>query len=303
MFDSLTLSYDVTVSPNDTVIVDQEEAVFDKKDFSILLCYYVFSVLGFPGNILTIVVLMSSAKLREKTINMILVPQAVIDSIVCLASLLEEFMAEYSLHNLAKPFICHYIATKNISAFSMYASSYNVVLLSIERCYAILKPLDYDSEKVKRRLLYLFALDWMFSIFIMCLSPATVIMNDTCYAGYKLFTKNYFQYYSANDLVFGICLPVLISVICYSAMFRVLRQSAKLCGKDSKSGSVHKMRLAQMNIFKTCVIVVVVFIICWSIPESALFLKSINYYKTLNNTHFSLGRVAVILNSCINPYI
>ena len=303
MHDHVTIYYEATLSLNDTLL-NEEEILFGRQDKAMLISYYVFSTLGIPGNIMTVLVMLSSVKLRQKPINIILVHQAIIDCIVCTVTLLEEFMGEYGTQFLSKPFVCNYVASKMLSATTMYASSYNILLLSIERCYAIIKPLQYDGASVRKRLPYLFAVDWCFSILVMSVAPATsVLIGETCYPAYKLLISNYVQHYSIYEMSFGILVPFVISFICYAAMFRALSQSTKFSGGDTQSGNLHKRRLSQINIFKTCLVVVIVFVICWSIPESALLLKSMDVYTTLNNTHFSLGRVAVILNSCLNPYI
>ena len=278
--------------------------MYGKKSPILLFSYYILSILGIPGNLITVIVLMSSIKLRQKPVNLILVHQAVVDSIVCIVTLVEEFMGEYGGHHLNKPFICHYITSKSLSGTIMYVSSYNIVLLSIERCYAIVKPFQYDSAKVRKRLPVWFTINWCFSILIICVVPATtIIFENKCFVAYKLVTTYWVDWYSPYEIIFGIIVPTFISVICYWMMFRVLNKAVHLSEGQSQSNNIHKIRLVQMNIFKTCLVVVIVFVICWSIPETAMFFFSIGIYTNLNNYHFYIGRLAVILNSTLNPYI
>ena len=278
--------------------------IFGKKSPIILVTYYVFSTLGIPGNIITAIVLLSSVKLRRKPINIILVHQALVDCIACVVTLIEEFIEQYGTHLLNNPFICRYIASKGLSGIIMYVSSYNIVLLSIERCYAIVKPLQYDNTRVKKRLPVLFIINWCFIFSILCIVPATtIILGNHCIVGYHLVITHWIDLYPLYELFFGIVLPMFISIVCYWKMFHVLNQSAHSSKGDSRSSSIHKLRLAQMNIVKTCLLVVIVFVICWSIPETALLLLSIGVYSDLNNTHYYLGRLAIILNSISNSYI
>ena len=296
---------DITGSyENITINGDVGVDVFGKKSPILLTSYYVFSILGIPGNIITVIVLLSSVKLRQKPINLILVHQAVVDCIACMMTLMEEFMEQFGKQYSSKPFICHYIISKVLSGSVMYVSSYNIMLLSIERCYAIMKPLQYDSSRVKKRLPLLFVTNWCFNFLILCIIPATtIILGGHCFVGYKLMTTHWGNFYSLYEIFFGIILPTCVSVVCYWKMFHVLNQSAHLSEGDSQSSSIHKLRLAQMNIVKTCLLVVIVFVMCWSIPETAMFLLSINVYSDLNNTHYHVGRLAVILNSVLNSYI
>ena len=65
----------------------------------------------------------------------------------------------------------------------------------------------------------------------------------------------------------------------------------------------HKSRLAQMNLFETCLIVAVLFFICWVTVQAAIFLYMIDVYPDLSGDHYTSGRLLILFNSCINPYV
>ena len=67
--------------------------------------------------------------------------------------------------------------------------------------------------------------------------------------------------------------------------------------------SSHASRLAQMNLFETCLIVSVLFFICWVTVQAAIFLYMINVYPDLSGDHYTSGRLLILFNSCINPYV
>ena len=76
--------------------------------------------------------------------------------------------------------------------------------------------------------------------------------------------------------------------------------SSKLTGSDKAQ---HTSRLAQVNIFKTCLSVAVLFMVCWITWEVALLLYIVNVYDSFTVTHYTAGGMLVLLNSGLNPYI
>ena len=286
---------------------DADGALYGNKSPVLLSSYYVACILGLPGNIMTVIVIMTSKLLRRKPINIILVHQAVIDIMVLIATSIEEIMGQVENNFMTAPFVCHYINSKSMSGTCMYVSTYNMLLLSIERYYAIIDPLKYDAEKLLRRLPFYFSFVWCLCIGLLCIVPATSIVKfGICLNAWKMLTTNWWEFYSPYEIVVGIVIPLLITIFCYSRMFYALQKSSHATNTDKtskESSNIHKLRMAQMNIFKTCLTMVVIFVVCWSIPELAIFLLSIRYYTALNNYHFYIGRLAVVLNSGLNPFI
>ena len=133
----------------------------------------------------------------------------------------------------------------------------------------------------------------------------TEIQNGRCLIGVGMVTTWFWEIYPTYEFVISTAVPLVVSVACYARMLHVLSQSAQQSNQvsDSKGSSVHKLRLAQMNVFKTCLLVLVSFIVCYMTLESAVLLFIFGYYKTLSSNHFTIGYLLVILNSCLNPYI
>ena len=120
------------------------------------------------------------------------------------------------------------------------------------------------------------------------------------------------DFYSPYTFVLAMAVPLTTMMFCYARMLRALNESRKMFGggsqsesgkESSGSSSVHKLRMAQMNIFQTCFIMIVFFLVAWVTQKSAVFLFVIHYYKGLNNQHYALGNLGILFNSCVNPYI
>ena len=121
--------------------------LYPSKETSVLVAYFLISIFGIPGNVITIWVLNSSVTLRKKPINVLLSHQALIDVIVCVATIVEEIL-DTREDVSSWPFVCHFLLTKVCSSGCMVVSAYNMTYLSLERYSAIVNPMKYDPEKV-----------------------------------------------------------------------------------------------------------------------------------------------------------
>ena len=161
-----------------------EKSVFAGKPKWAEVCYFLLPALGIPGNILTLVVLFSNVTLRNKPINMFIMHQSVIDFIVCMLTITEELIIEF---DISGQIICHLLRTKIASQMTLFASSYNMTALTLERHFAIIDPLHYDPEKVRKRLPYVFIIVWSFCVIALGVIPVTTIYeNSTCYVATRI---------------------------------------------------------------------------------------------------------------------
>ena len=293
---------------NDTQMFLPHYLIYTPKSTSLLIFYYIISVIGIPGNILTITVIARSRSLRNKPINIILAHQAMVDVIVCFFTIAEETVAIIDSIDVMTPFICHYMLTKTTSNVCYFISTYNMVILSLERHFAIVDPLSYDPDKVKRRLPYFFVAEWILCYAAFAIVPGTTrTINGMCLMGHNMLYNWISDMYSPYEMTIAFVIPLFISFVCYSRMFYYLNKSARGSGdkklQESTSSNVDKLRMAQMNIFKTCLTVIVVFFLCWVTTESHVFMYLLGFYDTFSNTHYFAGNLSVILNSCLNPYI
>ena len=185
-----TLEYDIEGSYTDFV--------YSGKPLWAEIGFFMIPALGVPGNILTLVVLSSNTMLRKKPINMFIMHQSLIDLIVCILSIAEELVIEFNINGQV---LCHLLGTKVSSHMTLYASSYNMTALTLERHYAIIDPLHYDPEKVRKRLPYVFVFVWMFCIIALGVIPvSTVYENSTCFVATKLQGIYYYKKMSQKNV-------------------------------------------------------------------------------------------------------
>ena len=289
---------------------------FEGKELAIISLHYTLATLGMFANLLVIVVLLSSVSLRRKPINQFIIHQAFIDLLSCSCAIFEEALGNFpSL--IHQPVLCHLFFSRIGSGITYYASTYNMVFLSIERYQAIINPFQYNIEKVLRRLPFVFFGTWLLCIGALCIVPVTTVIKDgICMPAYLLLTvPALLEYYTPHCLVVSFIIPVTIMIFCYSRMYLAMRTSLKLSGprtdrsksvkrsSGTTSSTVHKSRLAQVNILQTCLILASLTSICWITNVSALIMLIAGYYDNLGNDHVVVGFLLLIVNALLNPYV
>ena len=292
------------------------ESVFGSKDIVMLIIQYTFAALGIPGNLLALAVLFGSKSLRSKPINRFLMHQAFIDLLSCSCTIFEEKLKDVPGLS-GQPVICHLFESKVAGGVLYYASTYNMVFLSIERYQAIIHPLQYNPEKVLRRLPFMFLGTWLICMVALCIIPVTtVVKHGICLPGWLMLTTPIvMEYYTPHCLVVSFVVLISIMIFCYSRIYLAMRTSLKLSAPASdrsksvqqasgdKSAAVHKSRLAQVNIPQTCIIFASLTSLCWLTNVSALVMYIAGYYKNLANDHVVIGIHFLVANALLNPYV
>ena len=264
--------------------------------------------IGIPGNIATLIVLLSSAKLRRKPINCFLIHQSAVDLWVCIWVMIESVLNAKSPTPI--PGVCHLISTKWTSSMGLVVSTYNLTFMIIERSIAIVYPFHYDNKKVMKRMPLIFLSCYLIAAVQTVAIPAsTHIIYGICFKIYHvLYTVYFTDILAPQMLIVNLLIPVTIMLVCNVRMFvalndsrRMLKKSVGITTNDKSNTILHKQRMAQMNLFQTCFIVTSLFIVCWTLNGVALFGLALDIAASV-----PLKRIGFILitgNSCLNPYV
>ena len=206
--------------------------------------------------------------------------------------------------NVSSTLICHLFGTTILSTIALYTSSYNFVILTIERHFAVVNPLHYDSEKLKKRLPLVFIAEWAITCLLFTVFPATTVyQNGMCIHNKRLLGTIFMDIMPIYLITLSIGIPLPTMIICYARMLNVLRKASQSKGTTSVTTNTKAMRSAQINLFQTCIIMLIFFLAAWITDQSALLLIIYGKYRNVENTHFSSGRLMMLIASASNPYI
>ena len=268
--------------------------------------YYISGVLGIPGNILAITVLLSSHHLRNKTVNRFIINQSLIDLGSGIYTLLMESfntMDAISNDNIAQQLYCRlWISTYPFWVFAI-SSTYNLMFLTLERFLAITQPLSYDAEKVKKRLPYVLVMSWVCGLIFSYINFLISYAED----GACRFIAEY------NPSILGklmpiqafflnIAIPAVVMTYAYIKMGLTLRKSRTSTSTTKSNIITKKIRKAEINLYQTCLILMVLFVLCWCNNLIAVSLYVADLI-TFGDQYYQSTVVIIVFNSCLNPYV
>ena len=268
------------------------------------LSYIAISLLGIPGNILTLCVILSSRHMRRKPFNILLVQQAVIDGCSCCLGFIGEMIQpSYSPDlDIFDSLSCHIFFSMYVFWCLITASSYNLTAISLERYLAISRPLEYDEETVLHRMPWVMASVW-FGSFIVLIPDAIfanfverecVLYSTLSHMGLVLLDV----YYILSLMM----VPLLAMVFAYAQIVRSLQQGASSfnCNINSTGNRV-SLRKAQINIIQTSSSLSAFFLVCW-ISFWVIAIGNMFFGIPLQ-PGYHITTILLLCNSCINPYV
>ena len=91
----------------------------------------------------------------------------------------------------------------------------------------------------------------------------------------------------------------------YIKMGLALRKSrAFSAGPDGKMSAVAvKLKKAEVNLYQTCLCLMLLFVICWTNNTIAVALFLSGVLPDYSGTYYHTSVVFIILNACVNPYV
>ncbi|XP_033099838.1 delta-type opioid receptor-like [Anneissia japonica] len=260
---------------------------------------FIVGLTGIFANVFVVMMFLWASVHKKSFTHLLLLHQSIIDSIAsCL------FLVYYT--NAAPDGPRGNIFCKTRSSFWLFAfaSTYNLVILTIERYIAVVHPVTYKEktqEKSNKRYL---VIPYIIGIAIAC---HLAVIGNTNNQG-----KCYFEYRSdASQLASGLIIfflawmiPSLILVVCYTYILKGLYYRARRSGTVTSGHGGNNLKMAQRSLTYTLLFVAIAFFLCWT-PNYVLYL-SYTICQCFDFNSSVAHEITVILdavNFMINPII
>ncbi|XP_071173120.1 thyrotropin-releasing hormone receptor-like isoform X2 [Mytilus edulis] len=273
---------------------------------SVLFGIIIFLV-GFFGNILVVIIVSKSRKMRSPT-NCYLISLAVADILVLFSA---------TLPAIPEPFFEMQQwpwgrAMCSILVFLQYlgvdASSLSITAFTIERYIAICHPMTAQRMCTIRRAKKIICGIWIFSI-LYC-SPwlgLTIIIKagDKSICTFRLEREQYNVYYLADLIVFY-AIPLCIAAILYALIARILFGTtiASVRGGQHRDAShARSATSSRKQVVRMLIVIVSVFATMWLPYRVMVVYNSFAKTKYLDIWFLLFCRVMVYINSSINPIL
>ena len=270
------------------------------------IIFGIIAVLGFAGNLLVMIVVISNKQMRNTT-NLLIINLAVAD-LLFIVICVPFTAAGYAMPRwpFGTAFCKIYQYMINVTA---YASVYTLVLMSLDRYLAVVHPICSMTIRTERNAYIVIILSW---VVIMLINIPNLI--DYTQLNYVFNGENrsaclnlkIVQDESNGRVVYGCffafsyVLPLTSVCILYGFMLRRLLYGGVPGGNQSAESLRSKKRVTRM-----VVMVVVIFALCW-LPINVILM--VKYFGTYPESIAFVGlqiasNCIAYMNSCVNPLL
>ncbi|XP_020312291.2 arg8-vasotocin receptor-like [Oncorhynchus kisutch] len=307
-----------TVLPNGSDPFGRNEEVA-KIEITVLSITFVVAVIG---NV-SVLLAMYNTKKKTSRMHLFIRHLSIADLVVAFFQVLPQICWEITFRFYGPDFLCRIV--KHLQVMGMFASTYMMVMMTLDRYIAICHPLKTLQQPTQRSYIMIIS-TWMSSLvlsmpqyFIFSLSE---IKNGSevydCWGHFiePWGVKAYITWITVGIFLIPVfILMIFYGFICHSIWKNIKYKTKKtpvggaskngLMGKNSVS-SVTTISRAKLRTVKMTFVIVLAYIICWS-PFFIVQMWSVwdeNFaWDDSENTAVSLSALLASLNSCCNPWI
>ena len=280
--------------------------------------YVSIGVLGMLGNSLVTAVILKFKRLRDKLTNNFLLNQSLLDMAAACFLLISQLTDDISwTRTYMQAYIfCRLWLSKFILWGCFIASTYNFMVVTMERYVAIVYPMAYIRwfSKGKARVM-------MVSVWLVCFlwsaigCYSTNMVGNECIAWNNWPNATIAQFVSILVVVVHYLVPISLLTFAYGRIIYVLRSTIPV-GSDPKStdgdngmkGPGYEVRNQRMckasgHMIKTLIVVALCFALCWGPNQMLLFLLNVGVSADFSSWYYHVTVMLTFLNCCVNPII
>ena len=227
------------------------------------LGFLIIGIIGVVANTFVILILDSSAKIRQKLVNTLIIHQSFVDllaSIVLIGTAHIDGADQHGLDGTHAEIYCFFLMGKWPLWVMLNLSSVSLMFLNIERYISIVYPIYHRTKVTRKKVLMLLPFVWFFTMLeISSFSVSYGSENGACIFD----IPEMFYFMAATFLIFHFLLPVVLVFFLYGHMFLTLRLAVNTGKNTSSSNRNDVMEKAKKNILKTMLFITICYAICY----------------------------------------
>ncbi|XP_013125963.1 arginine vasopressin receptor 1Aa isoform X2 [Oreochromis niloticus] len=279
-------------------------------------------VVAVIGNV-SVLLAMYNTKKKMSRMHLFIKHLSLADLVVAFFQVLPQLCWEITFRFYGPDFLCRIV--KHLQVMGMFASTYMMVMMTLDRYIAICHPLKTLQQSTRRSYIMIIS-TWICSLVLSCsqyfiFSLSEIQNGSGVYDCWARFIEPWGARAYITWITVGIFLvPVVILMMCYGFICHSIWKNIKykkrkttagaasrngLIGKNSVS-SVTTISRAKLRTVKMTFVIVLAYIICWA-PFFIVQMWSVwdeNFqWDDSENTAVSLSALLASLNSCCNPWI
>ena len=258
-------------------------------------------VAGILGNSLVCAVFLSNYK---NATNKLIFHQSVIDLIGVIIFLVARVIAhpqftEIPTGHVARQVFCRIWYTDFCMWSVYYTSTFNLVLIALERYAASCHHIWYRNLRLRGIVKFAYVLPWIFGfgsqVYITALAS---YINGWCLVIWPTTSGQK----AGGIVIFSIefLLPISIMTWCYAKVIIVIRKREKANRVLVREDNI---LLLSKNVATTMVTITVAYMVCWMPSEIEYVLFNLGLYDNYGGTSYYIFSVLTSLNLVVNPCI
>ncbi|KAM4613749.1 oxytocin receptor b [Polymixia lowei] len=274
-------------------------------------------LLALAGN-LCVLLAIHTSKHSQSRMYYFMKHLSIADLVVAIFQVLPQLIWDITFRFYGPDLLCRLV--KYLQVVGMFASTYMLVLMSIDRCLAICQPLRSLHKRKDR--FYVIA-SWMLSLIFSTPQVYIFSLKEVGNGVYDCW-GDFVQPWGAKAYVTWISLtiyiiPVTILSICYGLISFKIWQNFKLKTKRgqcmsltprtskgamlSRVSSVRLISKAKIQTVKMTFVIVLAYIVCWTPFFFVQMWSAWDPAAPREDTAFIIAMLLASLNSCCNPWI
>ncbi|KAK6643574.1 hypothetical protein RUM43_005084 [Polyplax serrata] len=288
------------------------EMTFNEGHVVSIVTYSILMVIAAVGNITVLVILLKRRRSIRSRINTMVMHLAIADLMVTFLLMPLEIGWASTVSWKAGDALCRIMAF--FRTFGLYLSSFVLICISIDRYYAVLKPLSLCHFDRRGRLML--AVAWIAST--VCSMPQMMIFhvarhpNYTSYEQCVIFNSFPNEFWELVYKYFGLImmylLPLVVILFTYSSILWKIYKKFRECQDEGtwfRRSNAGFFGRAKIRTLKMTVTIVFVFIICWT----PYYVMCLWYWYDKESAKQVDQRIQKGLflfastNSCMNPIV
>ncbi|XP_059833527.1 arginine vasopressin receptor 1Aa [Hypanus sabinus] len=315
--DCFSTAPSLRTSANQTDALNRDENLA-KIEVLVLGVIFLVAILGNSAVLLALY----QTKRKMSRMHLFIRHLSMADLVVALFQVLPQLIWDITYRFKGPDFLCRII--KHLQLFGMYASTYMMVMMSIDRYIAICHPLKTLQQPSKRSHLMIVA-TWVGSLILsvpqyFIFSLSEVEGGSGVYDCWARFAPHWgIKTYITWIAVTVFIIPVFVMITCYSCICCGIFRNIKYKTKNAEAGTSFENGLitvgasnmktiskAKVRTVKMTLVIVLAYILCWA-PFIGVQMWSVWDYNapTDDSTDavFAITTLLASLNSCCNPWI
>ncbi|RDD36903.1 Somatostatin receptor type 1 [Trichoplax sp. H2] len=269
----------------------------------------IIAVLSIVGNMFVFVVFLYSPRLKNSSHGILIGNLALVDMLTGVSIIITPaYIIRENYHHpppgIGGSIFCKIIGSELMPFSFGFISMYTLAVLSLERRYAVVRPMLHRRYFTIQRSKFVVVLVWILGIAVnitnILQSYYQENANPPC--DWRLLVGPQFSMALYGILLFlRVVFPMVCVIVCYYDILRYIRQKVRnlLRSIDKTESAAYRIK---SKITLTCAITSLAFLICW-LPNQAYFTYISFHASKINDDLHLTTKLLIFFNSCINPFI